>query len=797
MNSLSTVPVANSSNCSNSSISSSKRKLRNISCADQAQDAVVATTNAPAQNDIVLLNNLGVDCFEHGVITDATKCFQNAMEIFSSRPGGSISTIVTSMSSQVACVSLDSSSRSSPNKDLVATSSRDQEDVIMEDAESASSGSEASEVEKHQLLSTDPISQGSYSSSPISEYDEGMNCYNRPLRIDNSMSDDYHRTAPTLLFNIGQLHSLEGDDTTAERYFLQALDIAQQRSNSLLRDAGMVLDATFSSLDNDVPIDAIPILHNLGRIYYRSQNYKLAMDMYFRALDIAQQEEQASSSLANTLNCIGVLFFHMGGDTEKNASKALDMFNASLDIRAKIIGQTEDPNHYSFKVLKQELATTMNNKGRIHYMLGNHTDALMTYIDALKLRREILSSPHLDLAASAYNLGQTHHQLGNLTEAMELYREFHSIVTRFFLGKNHRDVAIILKCMAQVHHDRSQYEEAARLYYESLDTTKASLGDFHPEVASLLNKIGNMYYENSDFDDAIRVYEEGLAVEQRVLQPDHPNIVVTLTNIAQSQKHQGNYTAALERFVEAHALQKVILGNNDPKVAVTLSNVAQVSCRLGRFTRAFDAYQEVLQIRRGAFGDENVEVAATLNSIGLVLFKQGFHKFAIESFEESLRVRRLCLGSQHRDVAVVLYNIATTHLEQGDEELATEYYAETLRVERTALGNDHRDLAVTLQHIGQIHRQRGELDIALRHFKEALRIERMNLGNSSPIVARLLNKMGNVYLAKADVSKMMQCFSEAARIYERCDETTNGDLEISGYNFYCLSITNPECAAAA
>ncbi len=785
MNSID-IDRANSSNCS-SSIGSSKRKHNSISCSDQTDEDVVATTSAPAQNDIVLLNNLGVDCFEHGILTDATKCFQDAMEIFSSRPGGRIPANLTSMSNQLSCVSLNSSSMCSPDEVLVATPAQDQ-NIIMEDAES-SSDSEAPEAEAEKLqLSAAPTSQCS-STPPGSEYDEGMNCYNRPLRIEDTKSDDYHSTVPTLLFNIGQLHSLEEDDATAERYFLQALDVLQQRSASNNRAEGMRIDAS-TRLDYDVSIDAIPILHNLARIYYRSQNYKLAMDMYFRALRIAQQEEQASSALANTFNCIGVVFFHMGGSSEKNAVKALDMFNASLDVRKKLIEQVKDPNHYSSKVLRQELATTMNNKGRIHYMMGDHNAAMVIYIDALRLRREILPYPHLDLAASAYNLGQTYHQLGNLPEAMKLYQEFHSIVTRFFVGKDHRNLAIILKCMAQVHHDQSQYEDAAKLYFQSLETTKAALGDFHPEVASLLNKIGNMYYENSDFDSAIRVYEEGLVVERAVLQHDHPNIVVTLTNIAQSQTHKGNYYAALERYSEAYTLQKLILGASDPKVAVTLSNVAQVSCRLGRFTRAFDAYQEVLQIRRDAFGDEHVEVAATLNSIGLVLFKQGFHGLAIESFLESLRVRKLCLGSQHRDVAVVLYNIATTHLEQGDEELATEYYAETLRVERTALGNDHRDLAVTLQHIGQIHRQRGELDVALGYFKEALRIEKFNLGDSSPTVARLLNKMGNIYLAKADVTNMMQCFMEAARI-------ANEDLEISGYNFYCLSITNPECAAAA
>ena len=65
---------------------------------------------------------------------------------------------------------------------------------------------------------------------------------------------------------------------------------------------------------------------------------------------------------------------------------------------------------------QREIATTMNNVGRVYYMLGDHTAALTTYIEAYMIRKELLRANHLDLAASAYNLGQTHHQLGNLDE---------------------------------------------------------------------------------------------------------------------------------------------------------------------------------------------------------------------------------------------------------------------------------------------------------------------------------------------------------------------------------------------
>ena len=150
--------------------------------------------------------------------------------------------------------------------------------------------------------------------------------------------------------------------------------------------------------------------------------------MYSRALDIAQRSHHHDSTnleaLASTLNCMGVLFFHMSSnnsdDTDKNATKALDMLHTSLSIRQSIIKSAASTTTTSINTTKEEsrlqLATTMNNVGRVHYMLGNHTAALQTYVEAYRLRKELLSPNHLDLAASAYNLGQTHHQLGNLDE---------------------------------------------------------------------------------------------------------------------------------------------------------------------------------------------------------------------------------------------------------------------------------------------------------------------------------------------------------------------------------------------
>jgi len=246
------------------------------------------------------------------------------------------------------------------------------------------------------------------SNSKSSEYDEGMNSYNRPLCIDSSSfhNVDYQRTmAPVLLFNIGQLHVLEGNDRVATNYFMYALDSVNHNSGRQYS----ILPSNSAHI-----IDAIPILHNLGHIYYRAKEYNLAMNMYTQALDIAKlspHEKKNLQASASSLNCLGVILFH----TSPGNSKSIEMLNTSLSIRESILN-TCPPSCNKKYALQQEIATTMNNIGRVHYRLGEHSKALQIYIKAYELRKDLLPKDHLDLAASAYNLAQTHHQLGNLDE---------------------------------------------------------------------------------------------------------------------------------------------------------------------------------------------------------------------------------------------------------------------------------------------------------------------------------------------------------------------------------------------
>lgn len=214
--------------------------------------------------------------------------------------------------------------------------------AAMEDGDS-----QAMDDSRRVHVAAGPLSPSSTSSTapslaatqtPRTEYDEGMNSYARPVRIDSKDATggdcccDYQHTVPVLLFNIGQLHILGGDDARAANYFMYALDIINQRNDA-------------AAAGRCPLVSPMPILHNLGHIYYRAQNYKLALSMYSKALDIAQrrpkqqQSEDHLLATASTLNCLGVIFFHMSGNSDENASKALDMFTTRFQMRLKVKGE--------------------------------------------------------------------------------------------------------------------------------------------------------------------------------------------------------------------------------------------------------------------------------------------------------------------------------------------------------------------------------------------------------------------------------------------------------------------------
>ena len=272
------------------------------------------------------------------------------------------------------------------------------------------------------------------------EYDEGMHTYSTPLSMEATAGLSMHAVTATILFNLGQLYLRLNEEQEATDAFLQALQImhmgspngvpsgnhhhgssmmmmaddSKKESNSSVNHSagGRVggdtkKTATVGSGSLAAPgpchskasppatISLMALYHNLGHLQYRSGHYEDAVRTYSKALEIGRANVNPTShqllELAATLNCLGVLCFHLPqADTEQ----AMALYQESLTLRHAVLGKDAQT---------KEIATTLNNIGRVHYMKGAHAPALEWYQRALIMRRQLLGPDHLDVAAVRFS----------------------------------------------------------------------------------------------------------------------------------------------------------------------------------------------------------------------------------------------------------------------------------------------------------------------------------------------------------------------------------------------------------
>lgn len=687
----------------------------------------------------------------------------------------------------------------------------------------------------------------------------------------------------TLVFNVGQVHRHKGDLDEASKCYDRALSIL--RCNSHQNHHGVHLQQSKQPSNNAIdrtlasmhchPI-AIPILHNIGQLQYRRGDMTQAMETYTLALRMAQllmhgqgsQPKSCQSSIhhlhvASALNCLGVLYYHDAnssddddeedddsedglndnikgasatktatfknqsekqtksddGDKRSSSSsqpsstqRAMELFQQALTIRINLLGH----NHV-------DVATILNNIGRIHVQLDQFDEALEYYTRALQVRKMKLGKDSLDYAATAFNTGQSYHQKGELNKASELYHEFLRVALQKF-GNSHRDVAVVLSGIAQIHQEQREYEKALELYEESLCAGRAALGENHSEIAMLLNRMGNFHFEQERLDDALRCYQRGLKIERQVLPADHPNIIVTLSNLGEIHRQRSEWDEAASMYGDClDILRKKHNNENHIDVASTLSTIGLIHDQRGDTCLSLHYLQDALLMRRRLLGNDHLDVSANLVYIGTILYRKSVFSVALELFTESLRIRMAALGKDHRDVAFALYNIALVHQQRGCYEEAIESYSETLRIEKLVLGTNHRDVSMTLFKLGEVNKAAGDLDEALRCFQSSLDVERSMTSSSDAssaalvnnngdgagqrrqqqqvtgpdhaAMARALNEIGNIHLARGDVVPMMAALNEASRLYRQAGLSPT-NVVVSGH-LYALEFSCPEAAPAA
>ena len=302
------------------------------------------------------------------------------------------------------------------------------------------------------------------------ELDEGMCLFKKLLHIPNAEILDEEVVQATLLYNIAILHSRRKEEEESELHFSKVLSILKKRRSTFERHD----DDFDSNTTNFQGPTLLQVLHNIGHAQFQSCKYEDAVRSYQKVLrntSLFCESEHVSNSdkffnldVSNALNCLGVALSYMAigqetlKETDECLEKAIESFTQALLIRETLMGHRHT----------LEIATIMNNLGRVKFLEGSFVEAEMLYEEAYHIRSEFLEEMHMDIAAVLHNIGQVQYQFGNLQTSLDHY-------------------------------------------HDCLDILSIKIGKGHPKVTHLLLEIGDMYMEDERFNLAIEYYTQALS----------------------------------------------------------------------------------------------------------------------------------------------------------------------------------------------------------------------------------------------------------------------------------------------
>jgi tetratricopeptide (TPR) repeat protein len=211
------------------------------------------------------------------------------------------------------------------------------------------------------------------------DYDEGWNLCSlssSSISVDHlGPNAPYQEVAAALLYNVGQVLLLQHQQSRAKVVFIEAYIMAR------------------SSCTEHTHLLLVPILHRIGYLQYWERDIPSAIATYLLALDICHEffADQHPERTAATLNCLGVLHFHL---QVPDSDASLQYLLMALELQQ----QHKRADHEGGGGDDAAVATTLNNLGRVYFTSERYGEALDAYKEALRIRRCELGPRSLDVA---------------------------------------------------------------------------------------------------------------------------------------------------------------------------------------------------------------------------------------------------------------------------------------------------------------------------------------------------------------------------------------------------------------
>lgn len=368
-------------------------------------------------------------------------------------------------------------------------------------------------------------------------------------------------------------------------------------------------------------------------------------------------------------------------------------------------------------------------RGIVYALKKDYKKSLASFMQALAIRTDRLSTNHVDLEETTQFLGTIHSELGNAEKAIEYFKDAISkresrLGNARGVGKQEDEAETFLR-LGRVHQDQKEYDAAKKAYEHARQIRLRSKGKNCSDYGEVLFALGGLLLD------------------------------------------MGRRELSLIRLHDA----LVAYGNSDETLA---SEIADVLFTLGiayyeqeQFTDAIDSYERCLMIRKEeGHGDHAAPCAQVLTNLGGCYFDMKDYEKAEFYHTEALHMMEKSLGQNHADVAYCWHSLGCVYLEDSKEKKGVSCLSKALKIQRDCLDKNHIDIGNTLYMLGRCLLILKEIDRAIKSLTEALKIQKAHFGDDYDValthkcLARAQAKRGGGRDEKTALSN----YTEAIRI---------------------------------
>lgn len=266
------------------------------------------------------------------------------------------------------------------------------------------------------------------------------------------------------------------------------------------------------------------IYNTLGVVYDELSDHKIAINNYFKALDIYNKinnRDYASDAYFNIASAYSEMGYH--DQTIKYAKKAWEIDRKiSFEVQSHVInligithaekGDYEKAINFYQKILDHKnqvsnhtYGVTLGNLGISYFKLGWHDEAIKAFRESMKVRKEV--GQKKGLIYGYMNLAEVYNQKENYSKALTFIDSSYSLAREAgFKG----DVKDILRIKSEILAGKGIYKKAFETYKNYSSLSDSLLNE---NVSGQIEEI-RAKYETAEKEKAIQKLEKETALQQ-------------------------------------------------------------------------------------------------------------------------------------------------------------------------------------------------------------------------------------------------------------------------------------------